>query len=104
MAEPKAEDYEVTFLEDETGDCLPCEIVKDYLKDEIASGTIKVLDVNSTEAQEYLKDRPKIEVPAALAKDKKTGKITTCEIFADDEVVLIQCGGKLIPIHETHPL
>lgn len=101
MAEPKSEDYEVTFLDDVTGDCLPCEIVKGYLKEEIEQGKVKVLDINSKEAQSYLKDRPKVEVPAALAKEKKTGRVTACEIFADEDVVLIQCEGKLIPIHEA---
>lgn len=102
MAEPKAEDYEITYLDDASGDCLPCDVIKDYLKEEIEQGKIKVLDINSEEAQEYLKDRPKVEVPAALAKDK-TGKVIACEIFADEEIVLIQCEGKLIPIHEIHP-
>lgn len=67
--------------------CPPCDEVKELLKDQIAQGKVKYVDINSEEGIQYAKGLETIDLPYAVrSKDNKE-----CQIFADKEFVLVKC-------------
>ncbi len=67
--------------------CPPCDEIKELLKNQIAQGKVKYVDINSEEGIQYAKGLENIDLPYAVrSKDNKE-----CQIFADKEFVLVKC-------------
>lgn len=82
-------------------ECLPCEVIKEALKEEIASGKVEVLKITSDAALELLEKAgvgDKVEFPSALVKDDKG--VRYCEIYHSKDITLSKCGDEIIAIRE----
>jgi hypothetical protein len=82
-------------------DCPPCDEIKELLKDKIEDGTVKYVELNSEEGLKYAEELQNVAIPYAVRT--KDGK--ECEIFADQEVVLVKCKGEeeVTPLVEPEP-
>lgn len=67
--------------------CPPCDEIKELLKDKITDGSVKYVDINSEEAEPYLGGLEELPLPYAVRS--KDGR--ECQIFADEDVVLVKC-------------
>ena len=82
-------------------DCTPCSELKEALKEEIASGKVQVLSLNSEDAQKLLKKAgspDKLDLPSALVEDEKG--VRYCQIFSAPGIVLSKCEDRIIAIRE----
>lgn len=82
-------------------ECPPCDVVKEALKEEIASGKVEVLKVTSDEALVLLEEAgvtDRVEFPSALVKD--AGGVRYCEIYHSKDLTLSKCGDEIIAIRE----
>jgi len=96
----------IAILDD--AECEPCEAIKKALKEEIASGKVRVLQVTSDEALELLERAgapDQVPFPSALVEDEKGVRL--CEIYHSDDITLSRCGDEIIairePVDETQP-
>lgn len=82
-------------------ECPPCEVVKEALKEEIASGKVEVLKITSDDALQLLEEAgapDRVEFPSALVKDDKG--VRYCEIYHSKDITLSKCGDEIIAIRE----
>lgn len=89
----------IYLLDDE--DCTPCEEVKKELEEEIKSGKVEVLQVNSEEALRLLQEAgatDQIEFPSAIVEDEKGVRL--CQIYRGKDITLSKCGDEIIAIRE----
>ena len=99
MSEENKPERKITILD--SGECLPCEQIKQANKEKIESGEIRVLDITSDEALQLLDKAgapDKIKYSAALVEDDKGVRV--CDLYHDDEVTLVACGNEIIVIRE----
>lgn len=67
--------------------CPPCDEIRELLKDQIADGKVKYVELNSEEGLKYAAELENVAIPYAIrTKDDKE-----CEIFADEQTVLVKC-------------
>lgn len=76
------------LLGDSSGSCPPCDILKEKLKAKLEDGTVRFVDVNSEEGMALVKDKDTTQLPQAY----RTEDGSECEIFLDEETVLVKCG------------
>ena len=85
-------------------DCVPCEELKENLREEIEEGRVEVLQVTSDEALELL-DRAGVggdgvPFPSALVEDE--GGVRLCEVYQSNDITLSRCGDEVIAIRQRH--
>ena len=88
------------YLLDNEG-CVPCGELKEALKEEIASGKVQMLDLNSPEALALLEKAgspDQVNFPAALVEDDVG--VRYCEIYHSKDITLSKCGDEIIAIRE----
>ena len=99
MSEENKPERKIYILDED--ECPPCEVVKEALKEEIASGKVAVLRLTSDEALQLLEEAgapDKVEFPSALVKDGKG--VRYCEIYHSKDITLSKCGDEIIAIRE----
>ncbi|MBA7690040.1 hypothetical protein ES703_98560 [subsurface metagenome] len=99
MSESGTQERKIYILDED--ECPPCEVVKQALKEEIASGKVEVLKITSDQALELLEEAgvgDKVEFPSALVKDDKG--VRYCEIYHSKDITLSKCGDEIIAIRE----
>ena len=99
MSESGTQERKIYILDED--ECPPCEVVKEALKEEIASGKVEVLKITSDQALELLEEAgvgDKVEFPSALVKDDKG--VRYCEIYHSKDITLSKCGDEIIAIRE----
>lgn len=93
------QERKIYLLDDD--DCLPCEELKEALKEEIESGKVEVLQLTSDEALELLQEAgapDQVSLPSALVQDEKG--VRCCEIYHTKDITLSKCGDEIIAIRE----
>lgn len=83
----KNEKVKILVTDDE---CPPCITLKNILSDQIKKDQIEIIDLESENSSDLIKDEDQIEVPSAylIKEDNKPEK---CDLFFDDEIAFIQC-------------
>jgi len=91
------ENLEAEFILVGSGDnCPPCDKIKGMLREQIASGKVKYVDINSEEGIRYAKELDSVNIPYVLrSRDNKE-----CQVFADEDMLLVKCGEEITPLVE----
>ena len=83
------------FLIDSDG-CTPCEQVLNHLKE--YGGEVEIIDPLSDEAESFW-ENDQVASPSARI-ETKDGKELPCEVFMDDQNLVLKCDGKLLIVKE----
>lgn len=76
------------LLGDDSGQCPPCDALKETLKAKLEDGTVRFVDINSEEGVALVQDMDPIELPQAY----RTEDGARCELYSDGDTVLVKCG------------
>ena len=87
----------VKFVIDE--ECEPCQQILKHLEE--YGGKYEIIDPLSAESERFW-DEKKVEFPAAVIQ-REDGEEIPCEIFMDDQNLVVLCEGKLMVIREPSP-
>jgi len=92
LLDPQA--VKVILVVDE--DCTPCQQIRQHLDQ--YGGQYEVIDPLSAEAERFWGE-DKVEFPTAMIQ-RENGEEVPCEIFLDDQNLVLKCEGKLLVVRE----
>ncbi len=89
-------DVVVKIILGENEDCPPCEQIRKHI--EKYPGKYQIIDPMDPTTEQFWKD-DQIELPIATI-ERPGGEEVPCEVFMDDENLVLKCDGKLLVIAE----
>lgn len=94
LIDPK--DVLVKLILGENEDCPPCQQIQNFIKQ--YKGKYRIIDPMDPATEQFWRD-DQIELPI-VSIEKADGKDVPCEIFMDNENLVLKCEGKLLVIAE----